>query len=110
MPTFAKEIENATVPVGREATLSCVIYNLGNFKVKYTYPLHTSVAVFSSAFIRNALIDDRRANSNSIVDSQRRVHIQVGPAQRQKPFDVSVNFLVVWPPGANFGRKSLKQK
>jgi hypothetical protein len=34
VPTFAKEIENATVPVGREATLSCVIYNLGNFKVK----------------------------------------------------------------------------
>lgn len=33
VPTFAKEIENATVPVGREATLSCVIYNLGNFKV-----------------------------------------------------------------------------
>ncbi|XP_045030063.1 neurotrimin-like isoform X2 [Daphnia magna] len=35
VPTFAKEIENATVPVGREATLSCVIYNLGNFKVAW---------------------------------------------------------------------------
>ena len=33
MPTFAKEVENATVPVGREAVLSCVIYNLGNYKV-----------------------------------------------------------------------------
>lgn len=36
VPTFAKEIENATVPVGREATLSCVIYNLGNFKVRFS--------------------------------------------------------------------------
>lgn len=33
VPTFAKQVENATVPVGREAALSCVIYNLGNYKV-----------------------------------------------------------------------------
>jgi len=34
-PSFAKEIGNATVPVGRDATLSCVIYNLANFKVAW---------------------------------------------------------------------------
>ena len=33
-PSFASEIGNATVPVGRDATLSCVIYNLANFKVR----------------------------------------------------------------------------
>lgn len=38
LPAFAKEIENATVPVGREAILSCVIYNLGSYKVRLPYP------------------------------------------------------------------------
>ncbi|EAT35448.1 AAEL012384-PA [Aedes aegypti] len=32
-PSFASPIENVTVPIGREATLSCVVQNLGAYKV-----------------------------------------------------------------------------
>ena len=32
-PSFAGPIENVTVPIGREATLSCIVQNLGAYKV-----------------------------------------------------------------------------
>lgn len=32
-PSFASPIENVTVPIGREATLSCIVQNLGAYKV-----------------------------------------------------------------------------
>ncbi|XP_058825506.1 lachesin-like [Topomyia yanbarensis] len=32
-PSFASPIENVTVPIGREATLSCAVQNLGAYKV-----------------------------------------------------------------------------
>lgn len=33
MPTFAEPITNVTVPVGREATLVCIVDDLGSYKV-----------------------------------------------------------------------------
>jgi hypothetical protein len=32
-PSFLMPIDNITVPVGRDATLNCVVQNLGNYKV-----------------------------------------------------------------------------
>lgn len=32
-PEFVEQIENATVPVGRNVKLSCSVRNLGSFKV-----------------------------------------------------------------------------
>lgn len=32
-PKFAEPIPNVTVALGRDATLSCVVYNLGIYKV-----------------------------------------------------------------------------
>ena len=34
-PKFAKDTDNVTVPIGRDAMLSCAINNLGNFKVRF---------------------------------------------------------------------------
>lgn len=33
MPKFAEPITNVTVPVGREATLVCIVDDLGSYKV-----------------------------------------------------------------------------
>lgn len=33
MPKFAEPISNVTVTVGREATLTCVVEDLGTYKV-----------------------------------------------------------------------------
>jgi hypothetical protein len=33
MPKFAESIQNVTVTVGREATLTCVVDDLGSYKV-----------------------------------------------------------------------------
>lgn len=32
-PYFTRPIENITVPIGKEAVLSCYVENLGNYKV-----------------------------------------------------------------------------
>lgn len=37
MPKFAEPIANVTVPVGREATLVCVVDDLGSYKVSNIY-------------------------------------------------------------------------
>lgn len=41
-PKFAEPIPNVTVALGRDATLSCVVYNLGIYKVsgKFFLPLN----------------------------------------------------------------------
>jgi len=35
MPKFAESIQNVTVTVGREATLTCVVDDLGSYKVRF---------------------------------------------------------------------------
>lgn len=35
MPKFAEAITNVTVPVGREATLVCIVDDLGSYKVSH---------------------------------------------------------------------------
>lgn len=35
MPKFAEPITNVTVPVGREATLVCIVDDLGSYKVSH---------------------------------------------------------------------------
>ena len=39
LPEFNEPIRNVTVPMGREAVLSCVISNLGEYKVTIVLPL-----------------------------------------------------------------------
>ena len=36
-PEFEEDIRNVTVPAGREAILSCVVRNLGKYKVSSHY-------------------------------------------------------------------------
>jgi len=36
MPKFAEPITNVTVPVGREATLVCIVDDLGSYKVSWS--------------------------------------------------------------------------
>lgn len=38
MPKFAEPITNVTVPVGREATIVCIVDDLGSYKVKRKLP------------------------------------------------------------------------
>jgi neurotrimin len=38
MPKFAESIQNVTVTVGREATLTCVVDDLGSYKVSIYVP------------------------------------------------------------------------
>lgn len=35
MPKFAEPITNVTVPIGREATLVCIVDDLGSYKVSH---------------------------------------------------------------------------
>lgn len=37
LPDFSEPIRNVTVPLGREAVLSCVISNLAEYKVTWTF-------------------------------------------------------------------------
>lgn len=39
-PDFAEPIGNVTVPVGREAVLSCTVSNLGQYKVRKIFSLY----------------------------------------------------------------------
>ncbi|ROT71907.1 Limbic system-associated membrane protein [Penaeus vannamei] len=47
MPQFAAPIQNITVAAGRDARLSCVVENLGDNKVAWTYVGKTGTAVLT---------------------------------------------------------------
>ena len=46
-PDFGAEIENVTVPQGREAKLSCIVDNLNGYKVRGQFSNH----LFSPEYI-----------------------------------------------------------
>lgn len=66
MPKFAGPITNVTVPVGREATLVCIVDDLGSYKVsqlthdvllkfselKYEFKVYNSDLIFYFTFFK----------------------------------------------------------
>jgi hypothetical protein len=45
-PDFNEPIKNVTVPVGREAVLSCMVTELGHYKVKLYFMYTNTYAAF----------------------------------------------------------------
>lgn len=58
-PDFSEPIKNVTVPVGREAILSCLVTDLGHFKVfaqRYFFFVVLYCMFFKSLNIKNNLL------------------------------------------------------
>ena len=67
VPTFAKELENTTAVLGREATISCAIHNLGNFKVAWVrVDTQTILTIDDSVITRSQRISVRHMSDASI--------------------------------------------
>lgn len=67
MPTFAKELENTTAVLGREATLSCAIHNLGSFKVAFVrVDTQTILTIDDHVITRSTRISVRHISDASV--------------------------------------------
>jgi len=67
VPTFAKELENTTAVLGREATLSCAIHNLGSFKVAFVrVDTQTILTIDDHVITRSTRISVRHISDASV--------------------------------------------
>lgn len=78
LPSFYKAIENVTVPVGRDATLTCTINNLANYKVAWVrVDTQTILTIDDAVITRNSRISVRHtADSASHGSHQAHRHIR----------------------------------
>lgn len=53
-PYFAQPLENISVPIGREATLSCIVNNLGNYKIGWMKSDQTVLALATKVVTQNS--------------------------------------------------------
>lgn len=53
-PYFASPIQNISVPIGREATLSCIVNNLGSYKIGWMKSDQTVLALATKVVTQNS--------------------------------------------------------
>lgn len=52
MPKFGEDLNNVTVPVGREAIFICNVEGLATYKVLFTYNINLQTIIYSSVLAK----------------------------------------------------------
>lgn len=53
-PYFASPLQNVSVPIGREAVLSCIVNNLGTYKIGWMKADQTVLALATKVVTQNS--------------------------------------------------------